>query len=101
MSPPLDDDHVERLAEVFRALSDPARLRILGAIAEQTRSGSELSEMLRPFASDHQPPHRQIGGRRTHRNDAGRPEAPLFPQYRHPAITGAIIRPAERSSSGF
>lgn len=46
MSPPLEDDHVERLAEVFRALSDPARLRILGAIAEQTRSGSELSEML-------------------------------------------------------
>ncbi len=46
MSPPLDDDHVERLAEVFRALADPARLRILGAIAERTRSGTELSEML-------------------------------------------------------
>lgn len=46
MSLPLDDEHVERLAEVFRALADPARLRILGAIAEQTRSGSELSELL-------------------------------------------------------
>ena len=46
MSTPLEDDHVERLAEVFRALSDPARLRILGAIAEQTRTGSELSELL-------------------------------------------------------
>lgn len=46
MSPPLDDDHVERLADVFRALSDPARLRILGAIAEQTRSGTELSQLL-------------------------------------------------------
>jgi DNA-binding transcriptional ArsR family regulator len=46
MSPSLEGDYVERLAEVFRALSDPARLRILGAIAEQTRSGSELSDLL-------------------------------------------------------
>lgn len=46
MSPPLEDDYVERLADIFRALADPARLRILGAIAERTRTGSELSEML-------------------------------------------------------
>ena len=43
------DDHpipIERVAEVFRALADPTRLRILGAIASQARTGRELSELL-------------------------------------------------------
>src|SRR5262245_62885723 len=39
-------DEVARLVAVFRALADPARLRILGAIAERPRSGKELSEIL-------------------------------------------------------
>jgi hypothetical protein len=39
-------DDVERLADLFRALADPARLRILGAIADQPRSGRELAETL-------------------------------------------------------
>src|SRR5687768_18622561 len=39
-------DEVERLVAVFRALADPARLRILGAIAERPRTGKELSEAL-------------------------------------------------------
>jgi biotin operon repressor len=37
---------VEQLAILFRALADPARLRILGALAERPRSGRELSEAL-------------------------------------------------------
>ena len=41
-----DRDEVERLVAVFRALADPTRLRILGAIAEQPRTGKELSERL-------------------------------------------------------
>jgi hypothetical protein len=40
------DTDVERLARLFRALADPARLRILGALAERPRSGRELSEAL-------------------------------------------------------
>jgi len=40
------DTDVERLARLFRALADPARLRILGALAERPRSGRELSDAL-------------------------------------------------------
>ena len=39
-------DELERLVAVFRALADPARLRIIGAIAERPRTGKELSEAL-------------------------------------------------------
>src|SRR5918999_1104338 len=46
MTPPMDETRVERLTEVFRALSDPARLRILGLLAEGSRTGRELSEAL-------------------------------------------------------
>jgi DNA-binding HxlR family transcriptional regulator len=49
-------DDIERLADLFRALADPARLRILGAIAEQPRSGKELAESLKltpPTISHH------------------------------------------------
>lgn len=49
-------EDVERLAVLFRALADPARLRILGAIAEQPRSGKELAESLKltpPTISHH------------------------------------------------
>src|SRR5579884_1076817 len=37
---------LDRLAAIFKALSDPARLRILGAIAERPLTGKELSERL-------------------------------------------------------
>jgi len=40
------DTRVERLTAVFRALADPARLRILGAIAERPMTGRELSDRL-------------------------------------------------------
>ena len=42
----MDDERIGRLAEVFKALADPARLRILGEIAERPRTGRELSERL-------------------------------------------------------
>ncbi len=42
----LDETHVTRLAEVFRALADPARLRILGALADSPRTGADLSALL-------------------------------------------------------
>jgi hypothetical protein len=37
---------LERLVEVFKALGDPSRLRILGAVAERPRTGKELSDLL-------------------------------------------------------
>lgn len=49
-------DEVERLVAVFRVLADPARLRILSALAERPRTGKELSEALRltpPTISHH------------------------------------------------
>ena len=42
----MDDQRIGRLAEVFKALADPARLRILGAIAERPQTGRELSDRL-------------------------------------------------------
>jgi len=37
---------LERLVEVFKALGDPSRLRILGAVAERPRTGKELADLL-------------------------------------------------------
>ena len=42
----MDDERIGRLAGVFKALADPARLRILGTIAERPQTGRELSERL-------------------------------------------------------
>lgn len=42
----MDDERVERLAALFRVLADPARLRILGLLAERSYSGRELSDSL-------------------------------------------------------
>ncbi|MGH9320135.1 MAG: metalloregulator ArsR/SmtB family transcription factor [Vicinamibacteria bacterium] len=56
MTPPLDETRIEQLTDVFRALSDPARLRILGLLADRGHSGRELSEALRltpPTISHH------------------------------------------------
>ena len=52
----MDEQRIERLAELFKTLADPARLRILGAIAERPLTGRELSERLRltpPTISHH------------------------------------------------
>lgn len=35
-----------RLVEVFKAMAEPSRLRILGALAERPRTGKELAELL-------------------------------------------------------
>lgn len=40
------DSLLERLVEVFKALGDPSRLRILGAVAERPRTGKELTDLL-------------------------------------------------------
>ena len=42
----MDDQRINRLSELFKALADPARLRILGTVAERPMSGRELSERL-------------------------------------------------------
>ena len=42
----LTEDDIHQLAEVFKALADPARLQILGAIAAQPMTGKALAEQL-------------------------------------------------------
>ena len=52
----MDEQRIDRLAALFKALADPARLRILGAIAERPLTGRDLSERLRltpPTISHH------------------------------------------------
>ena len=46
MSEQTEQERVERLVEVFKALADPARVRILGAVAERPLTGKDLSERL-------------------------------------------------------
>lgn len=41
-----DQALVDRLVDVFKALADPSRLRILGALAERPRTGKELGDLL-------------------------------------------------------
>lgn len=41
-----DNPLVDRLVSVFKALADPTRLRILGALSEQSMTGKALSEKL-------------------------------------------------------
>lgn len=42
----MDTAQVERISTLFKALADPARLRILGLLAERPRAGHELAESL-------------------------------------------------------
>lgn len=37
---------LERMVEVFKALGDPSRLRVLGLLAERPRTGKELGDLL-------------------------------------------------------
>jgi DNA-binding HxlR family transcriptional regulator len=40
------DEFLEKLTEIFKALGDPTRLRIMGLLVESPRTGKELSETL-------------------------------------------------------
>ncbi len=42
----MDAGHVERISTLFKVLADPARLRILGLLAEHPRAGHELADRL-------------------------------------------------------
>lgn len=42
----MDEPQLDRLAALFKALSDPARLRIVGLLAEQPLAGHELADRL-------------------------------------------------------
>jgi hypothetical protein len=42
----MDDEQRERLSTLFKALSDPTRLRILGLLAERSYAGHELAARL-------------------------------------------------------
>ena len=43
---PMDAARVEDLSLLFKALADPARLRILGLLAERAHAGHELADRL-------------------------------------------------------
>lgn len=49
-------DEVERLAEIFGAIADPTRIRILAALSEGERGAGELAALLglTPSAVSHQ-----------------------------------------------
>jgi DNA-binding transcriptional ArsR family regulator len=52
----MDQAQLERISILFKALADPARLRILGLLAEQPRTGHELAnrlELTPPTISHH------------------------------------------------
>ncbi|MCA9880354.1 MAG: metalloregulator ArsR/SmtB family transcription factor, partial [Thermomicrobiales bacterium] len=42
----MEPEGIERVATLFKALADPARLRILGLLAERPRAGHELADEL-------------------------------------------------------
>ena len=42
----MDTERVERLSRLFSAVGEPARLRILGVLAEREATGTELSDFL-------------------------------------------------------
>ncbi|MGH2533775.1 MAG: metalloregulator ArsR/SmtB family transcription factor [Thermomicrobiales bacterium] len=42
----MSDETHDRLVDIFKALADPSRLRILGALAERPHTGKELAELL-------------------------------------------------------
>src|SRR3954462_4196583 len=44
--PPVDAARLEDLCLLFKALADPARLRILGLLAERSHAGHELADCL-------------------------------------------------------
>jgi DNA-binding transcriptional ArsR family regulator len=46
-TPVSDPPDVDYVVDVFRALADPVRLRIMGLLVEEERCGQELAEMLR------------------------------------------------------
>jgi DNA-binding transcriptional ArsR family regulator len=46
MMPGENGQEIDRLVQLFRALADPARLRILGAIVDTPKTGKELSDAL-------------------------------------------------------
>jgi hypothetical protein len=41
-----NEEHYEEIVEVFKALADETRLRLLGLVAERPRTGKELAELL-------------------------------------------------------
>ena len=42
----MDESRVDHLSSLFKALADPARLRILGRLAERPHAGHELADVL-------------------------------------------------------
>lgn len=89
----MDEERIERLTLLFKALADPARLRILGAVAEGPLTGRELSERLRlspPTISHHMA--RLVG--------ADLVRATPDAQRRHYALNKAALRDAAQVAAG-
>lgn len=92
MTPPLDETRIEELSAVFRALSDPARLRILGLLADRGHTGRELSEALGltpPTISHHM----------TRLIEAGLVQSTPDAQRRHYTLNTTALRDLARPAS--
>jgi len=89
----VDEQHIDRLATLFKALADPARLRILGAIAERPMTGRELNERL-----DLTPP--TISHHMARLTAAGLVRATPDAQRRSYALDQAALRDFSRAFAG-
>lgn len=88
----MDHSQLDRVAHLFKALSDPARLRILGLLAERPHAGHELAEKLSltpPTISHHM---RRL-------TDAGLVEVTPEAQSRIYTLRAETLRDASRAIS--
>ena len=69
----LTDEEAKATAELFKALGDPARVRLVNLIARTTgRFASAICRAPRPVAAHGLPSHEEAGGRRACRARAAR-----------------------------
>ena len=88
----MDATRLEELSVLFKALADPARLRILGLLAERAHAGHELADRLAltpPTISHHM---RRLVAARLVDVSAGRAVPHLFAAHRrYPRLSGSVL----------
>ena len=70
-APALSDDEAEATSRLFKALGDPARVKILNLLAtsDEPICVCELIPAARPLSADGQPPPEEADGRRPARRE--------------------------------
>jgi biotin operon repressor len=95
-------DRYEEIARAFRVLSDPMRLRILGLLADQPRTGVELAEALQLSAAtvSHHMSRLQRAGLVCFTQDATRKRYALNAGFFDPRALGSTATPEVASTDG-